>query len=178
MMDPNTAGGGRRGRKRRNRSGPPTGSDNRNQDGRRRKKRKKPRSNSHGGRSQARHSGLEPVKDNGSVLGQRVPQKRTQRQPTDGPPDAFALFCSYYLGVTVEDGYQKPTLDNTARRYGMPPEEIKNLLTQYDLDPDSMSRTDFDLEGAKLDVRLAPEGMSRTEIARDHFESYLACVED
>ena len=180
MMDANTAGGARRGRKRRGRGGPPSspsGAETRGLDARRRKKRKKPRSNSHGERATIRHSGLEPVKDNGSVLGRRVPQRR-EREATNGPPDAFALFCAYHLGVTSDDGYQKPSLDGTARRYGLPPDEIKGLLQQYDLDPESIARTDFDLEGAKLDVRLAPEGMSRTEIARDHFESYLACLGD
>jgi len=118
---------------------------------------------------------LEPLRDSSSVLGARVPQKRERQQP-DGPPDAFSLFCSYHLGVTPEDGYQKPSLNETARRFGLAPEEVKQLLTQYGLDPESLARSKFDLEGARLDIRVAPEGISRLEIARDHFAEYQECV--
>lgn len=118
---------------------------------------------------------LEPVRDSSSVLGARVPQKR-ERQQAEGPPDAFSLFCSYHLGVTPEDGYQKPSLNETARRFGMTPEEIKQLMSQYEIDPESLARSKFDLEGARLDIRVAPEGISRLEIAREHFGYYQEAI--
>jgi len=180
-MEPSPAGGGRRGRKRGGRSGTGTATLGEARSSNRRRKRRGRSAGGPGrggGRGRGRddhRAALEPVQDSGSVLGNRVVQKR-KRKATDGPPDAFGLFCSYHLGVTVDDGYQKPSLDGTARRYGMPPEEIKTLLTEYEIDPDTISKTEFDLEGAQLDIRLAPEGISRTEIAREHFESYRACL--
>jgi hypothetical protein len=120
---------------------------------------------------------LEPVRDSASVLGQRVPQKG-RREELEGPPDAFALFCAYHLGVTPDDGYQKPSLAETARRYGMKPEEIQQLLAEHQLDRESLANSDFDLEGARLDIRVAPEGISRVEIAREHFQEYLDCLKE
>jgi hypothetical protein len=94
-------------------------------------------------------------------------------QQQDGPPDAFALFCAYHLGITPSDGYQKPQLEEIARRFNMSPKEIRQLLGEFQLDDDAIRGSDFDLEGAKLDIRLAPEGISRTEAARDLWETYL-----
>lgn len=177
MMDSGPMGGTRRnGRKRiRGRAGPSTlANDNRGGavgDPRRRKRRRKIRGDGSNGRDL--RAALEPIQDHASVLGSRVVQKR-QRERPQGPPDAFGLFCAYHLGVTLDDGYQKPSLDSTARRFGISADEVKNLLKEYAIDHDSIANTDFDLEGARLDVKLAPEGISRTEIARDHFETYLA----
>ena len=83
----------------------------------------------------------------------------------EGPPDAFALFCAYHLGITPSDGYQNPQLEEIARRFSMSPKEIRQLLGEFQLDDESIRGSDFDLEGAKLDIRLAPEGISRTEVA-------------
>jgi hypothetical protein len=108
-----------------------------------------------------------------SILGGRqVAGERTTNELL-GDPSAFGLFCAYYLGVTPDDGYQKPSLDETARRYGISHDEVRQLLDEHRLDSESFKATSFDLEGAKLDVRLAPEGMSRIEIARDQYNDYL-----
>ena len=93
--------------------------------------------------------------------------------PTDSPPDAFTLFCFYHLGITPTDGYQRPHLEEVARRVSMPPKEVKALLGEFEIDDDAIRKIDFDLEGAKLDIRLAPEGISRTEVARDLWQDYL-----
>jgi hypothetical protein len=106
------------------------------------------------------------------VLGNRVPGERRSRAVA-GPPDAFELFCSYFLGITPDDGYQKPNLEEIARRHGMTAEEIKELLVKLDLEP-GVVRSTVDLEGALLDIRVAPAGISRTEIARDFFDEYVA----
>jgi len=180
-MDPSPAGGGRR-KKRGSRSGGGGGGDNRHRGGgggsnsnNKRRKRKRGRSGGPGQRGSLDRLPPSPVKDDTSILGGRTlrgtPEKRSCQ--LDGPPDGFGLFCAYHLGVTPDDGYQKPTLDETARRYGISIDEAKSLLIEHQLDPDTMSKADYDLEGAKLDVRLAPEGISRIEIARDQYSMYL-----
>lgn len=115
-----------------------------------------------------------PFGDDRSVLGGRAP-KTTERRglSTDGPPDAFTLFCAYHLGITPSDGYQKPQLEEVARRFNLSPKEIKELLGEFELDDGSMRKNGFDLEGAQMDIRLAPEGISRTVAARDLWEDLL-----
>jgi hypothetical protein len=116
-----------------------------------------------------------PFGDDKSVLGGRMLRSGERKTvPHDGgTPDAFALFCAYYLGITASDGYQKPQLEEVARRFGVSPKEIRELLGQHELDDESIRKVDFDLEGAQLDIRLAPEGISRTEVARDLWEDFL-----
>jgi hypothetical protein len=115
--------------------------------------------------------------DDRSVLGGRVPAQERRIPQEEGPPDAFALFCAYHLGITVSNGYHKPQPDEVARRFGLSPKELKELLKKFDLDEESIRRTDFDLSGAQLDIRVAPEGMSRIEIARDLFQDLIEAKE-
>jgi hypothetical protein len=115
-----------------------------------------------------------PFGDDRSVLAGRT-LKTTERRvlQSDGPPDAFMLFCAYHLGITPTDGYQKPQLEEVARRFNMSPKDVKALLGEHGLDDETVRQTDFDLEGAQLDIRLAPEGISRTEVARDLWQDFL-----
>lgn len=92
----------------------------------------------------------------------------------DGPPDAFTLFCAYHLGITAQDSYQKPQIEEIARRFALESKQLRELLLEYQLDEESLRKLDFDLEGAKMDVRVAPPGISRKAIARDFFEELLA----
>ena len=197
-MDPSPAGGGRRNKKRGSRSGGGGGGGGGGEGrggrpngggggGRGQQQQGRKRKRGRGGGnplSRASQDKLPPsaAKDDSSILGGRLsltgdqPNKERERE-LDGPPDGFGLFCAYHLGVTSDDGYQKPSLDETARRYGISHDEVRALLTEHKLDPETMGQTKFDLEGAKLDVRLAPEGISRIEIARDQYAEYLETFE-
>lgn len=118
----------------------------------------------------------EPGSFDDSVLGGRVLRGDRQGRSADGPPDAFGLFCAYYLGITPDDGYQKPNADEVARRHGLTPDRLKELLAEYELEPAKVRASSFDLEGAQLDIRLAPAGISRTEAAKSFYDEYLACI--
>jgi hypothetical protein len=121
----------------------------------------------------------EPLRDDSSILGSRPlrsmgqPDRRPVRAPVDGPPDAFTLFCAYHLGITPDDSYQKPQVDEVARRYGLSVDGLRGLLREHGLDEETVRRARFDIEGARLDIRVAPEGISRTEIARELYETFL-----
>jgi hypothetical protein len=158
MMDAGPAGGeGRRRKKSRGRNN-------------RRKQIKRPRNNhNHHHLTQP----ISPFPDERSILGGRVPRNSDRKFQEEGPPDAFDLFCAYYLGITATEGYYRPQLEDVARRFNMTSEEIKDLLTQYNLDEESVRRTPFDLAGAQLDIRVAPEGISRIEIARDLYQDFV-----
>lgn len=120
----------------------------------------------------------EPLRDDSSILGARPlrpmggqPERRSVHQ--EGPPDAFALFCAYHLGITYDDSYAKPQVDEVARRYGLSVDGLRSLLREHGLDEEAVRHVRFDIEGARLDIRVAPEGISRTEIARELYEMFL-----
>ena len=149
-------------------------------DGRRRgkKNRHRRRSKNRGGRTaQPERYMPEPLRDDSSILGARplrpVGQPERRSVHRDGPPDAFTLFCAYHLGITADDTYVKPQVDEIARRYGLTVDALRNLLREHGLDEEAIRRARFDIEGARLDIRVAPEGISRTEIARELYETFL-----
>jgi hypothetical protein len=113
--------------------------------------------------------------DDSSILGRRVPVQREQqrgpREPQQLTP--FNLFCAYHLGVTPDDRYHEPRMDEVARRFGISHDEVRKQLQTFGLDEATIKATGFDLAGAKLDIKLAPEGISRLESARDLFQEYL-----
>jgi hypothetical protein len=155
-------------------------------DGRRRGKKKNRQRRKRSKRNRSTQQHLDkfpqevPYADDRSVLAGRMLKNNGERRQvlsTDGPPDAFTLFCTYHLGITPTDGYQKPHLEEVARRFSMAPKELRALLGELELDDESVRKLDFDLEGAQLDIRLAPEGISRTEVARDLWQDYLQAKE-
>jgi len=56
-------------------------------------------------------------------------------------------------------------------------DELRALLIKFQLDEETLRRSRFDIVGAQLDVRVVPEGISRTEIARDLYEDYLETIQ-
>ena len=134
-----------------------------------------------GGQAGSANDRLPPTDgDSFSILGFRRANGNGQSQRDesasargDQPPDGFELFCAYHLGITIDERYQKPSLTEVARRFNVSPEELKTLLVQFRIDKETIEKSDFDLQGAQLDIRVAPEGISRREIARDHYEEYL-----
>ena len=54
----------------------------------------------------------------------------------------------------------------------MKPDELREALKEHGLDDQTMRQSSFDLKGAKMDMRLAPEGISRTESARELYEEF------
>lgn len=150
-------------------------------EGRRRKKKRQRRKRPKRSRMPQQQDRMPPethTLDDRSVLGGRVPRSQEKKAPPEeGPPDAFALFCAYHLGITSSDGYHKPHPDDVARRFGITPKELRELLKSFELDEEAIRQTDFDLSGAQLDIRVAPAGISRVEIARDLFQDYMEAKE-
>jgi hypothetical protein len=141
-------------------------------------KRKRPNKGHEGPRSSPPDKIYEGMGDDTSILGRRVPRTDGRRPfKEEGPPSEFALFCAYHLGITAADGYQKVQVDEVARRFGHTVETLRGLLRQNRLDEETMRKARFDLEGAQCDIRVAPEGISRTEIARDLYDDFLAARE-
>ena len=167
---PGGGDGRRRGRKGRGRHGRRKQQPNNNN---------RPRGNR--GHHQPQHEwyAKESSRDDSSVLGGRTITKPTGQRHSkdDGAPDGFTMFCAYHLGITPDDGFHEPRLDEVARRYGMKRDEVITLLKELKLDEESVRRSKYDMVGAKMDMRLAPEGISRTESARELYAEYVEAME-
>jgi hypothetical protein len=87
--------------------------------------------------------------------------------------DPFALFCAYHLGITADDGYQFQNLHQVAKRFGTSAGVIKQLLQDFGMDTDAIVHSTFDMAGAQVDIMNVPEGVSRTELARSLYETFL-----
>jgi hypothetical protein len=91
-------------------------------------------------------------------------------QPTGLLPlDPFTIFGALYLGLTGGDYYQPLQLPDLARRFGVSVGELKNKIHEFGLDRETVRHSGFDLEMAQLDIRVAPEGISRRELAKTWF---------
>lgn len=88
--------------------------------------------------------------------------------------DPFELFCAYHLGITPQDGYKAATLTEVARRFGVPPNVVKQALYDFNLDPTSVLNSSFDLALAQMDIQVSPPGVSKTELARGLYEEFMA----
>jgi hypothetical protein len=138
-------------------------SDDQNRGGRKRTKRRRRRKFSSG-------SGQPP--NIGSVT---TPTRANIPMPirTDGSINPFALFCALHLGIGPDDNYQPMGVPGVARRFGLEPRIIRESLRAYALDNESLRRIEYDLALARLDTRVVPDGMSRTDQARGDWKDFL-----
>jgi hypothetical protein len=81
----------------------------------------------------------------------------------------FSVFCALHLGITDTDGYSRQDLSTVARRFDASPEELQDFLDGHRLTRQDLRAVNFDLSSAQLDIQVAPEGISRTELARTLF---------
>ena len=88
--------------------------------------------------------------------------------------EPFALFCAYHLGITEEGGYRFQHIHQVAKRFGTNAGVIKQVLADFDMDSDTIVHSTFDMAGAQVDIMLAPEGINRTELAREFFAQFRA----
>jgi hypothetical protein len=86
--------------------------------------------------------------------------------------DAFSLFCAYHLGITEEGGYRFQNIHQVARRFGTNASVIRQLLADFRMDPDVIVHSDFEMADAQVDVMMAPEGVSRVEMAREIYSRF------
>ncbi len=88
--------------------------------------------------------------------------------------DAFSLFCAYHLGITAEGGYRFQNIHQVARRFGTNAAVVKQCLADLGMGPDVLVQSDFDMADAQVDIMMAPDGISRVELAREIFRRFRA----
>jgi hypothetical protein len=86
--------------------------------------------------------------------------------------DPCELFGAFYLGLTADDRYKLGTIRDVARRFSTKPAIIETLLAHFAMDGDAIARARFNVNLARLDLEVAPEGISRREITRQHFDEF------
>ena len=87
--------------------------------------------------------------------------------------DPFELFCAYHLGIEPNNIYKQANINQVSQRFGVEPATIKQATQKYGFDPESMLDKDFDLALAQLDIQVAPEGVSKIELAKVLYEEFL-----
>ena len=86
--------------------------------------------------------------------------------------DPIVLFAAYHLGVTEKNEYRPQNIHDLARRFRISPAQINEALTAYDLDAQTVMNTDFDIGMAQIDIKVAPQGISKMELARQLYEDF------
>lgn len=96
-------------------------------------------------------------------------------------PDTFRLFAFYHLGFDDEFRYRFRNLHAAARHFGATPDQVLAWLAQDRLDPDTLSRTEFNLaqaHGEAQDLEYRGAGRADKEaFARLAFARYLEALE-
>jgi hypothetical protein len=82
----------------------------------------------------------------------------------------FSVFCALHLGITEDDGYARQERACVARRFGLSPEQLDEYLAEHRLRDQDLRAIGFELASARLDMQVAPTGISRMELARGWFE--------
>jgi hypothetical protein len=100
------------------------------------------------------------------------PRQNPSPSATGAKIDAFDLFCAYHLGITSEGGYRIQNIHEVARRFGTNAAELRQVLTDYGMAADDIVHSGFDLPGAQVDIMVAPEGISRRELARPLYDEF------
>jgi len=92
--------------------------------------------------------------------------------PAGGEIDPFELFCAYHLGITASGGYHIQNIHEVARRFGTNAAALRQTLTAYGMDAEDLVHSGFDLASAQIDIMVAPEGVSRRELARPLYDEF------
>ena len=86
----------------------------------------------------------------------------------------FELFCVYHLGLDSNGvPSNKVSMKAATARFNMDPERIDKALHEFKIDRKTLSSAGFDMEMARLDVKVVPEGIDRVEVARTLFQELL-----
>ena len=83
------------------------------------------------------------------------------------------LFCAYHLGIGSDNTYRPTNLNQVAQRFGVEPGIIRQAAKDFGFDPATMLDKDFDLALAQLDIQVAPEGISKIELAKGIYDEFL-----
>jgi hypothetical protein len=133
---------------------------------------------SNNGKPQRPHSKRDdrPQNSNSQRRGNSNPRNQAAKSenPTSNSKlDAFSLFCAYHLGIGPDNTYRQTNLNQVAQRFGVEPAVIRQATKDFGFDPGMMLDKEFDLALAQLDIQVAPEGISKIELAKGIYDEFL-----
>jgi len=129
-----------------------------------------------GTRGRSRRRGRSRPGTNGPVPDHSGGRERRDQLPELTELSPFSVFCALHLGITATDGYAPQTVDSVASRFDLTAESLRSFLERHRLREGDLRSVDFDLASAQLDIQVAPEGISRTELARTLFAELKAML--
>lgn len=132
------------------------------------------------GKRKGRRDSSKSSRGNSRSRSNPTKQKFGGREPTQPAPERtedlklepFDLFCSYYLGITPDNRYKKPNVGVLAQQFGCSPNDIELTLRKHGMDKHTLKSVEYDMSLAQLDVRVAPDGLDKRELARPLFEEF------
>jgi hypothetical protein len=89
------------------------------------------------------------------------------------PLTPFEMFCAYHLGIIENNGYRKSKARDVARLFDVSLQEFQEAMRRFGLERSAMKTCGYDLEIAQLDIRVAPDGIDRRELAKGLFDELL-----
>jgi len=101
-----------------------------------------------------------------------VPRQQVAGSSAGRSIDTFELFCAYHLGITPDGGYRIQNIHEVARRFGTNAGELRQILADRGMAADDIVHSGFDLPSAQVDIMVAPEGISRRELARPLYDEF------
>ena len=117
-----------------------------------------------------------PQNSNSQRRGHSNPRNQVAKSEniaSDSKLDAFNLFCAYHLGIGPDNTYRQTNLNQVAQRFGVEPAVIRQATIDFGFDPGTMLDKEFDLALAQLDIQVAPEGISKIELAKGIYDEFL-----
>lgn len=103
---------------------------------------------------------------------QRDDRRSTPPPVGDGTVEPFELFCSLHLHITHDNRYRSQSMQDIARRFGVSVAELQVKIHELGMDVETVKQSGFDMEMAQMDIKVAPVGISRFELARPWFEEF------
>ena len=145
---------------------------------RRRRPRRKDRTGGPQGARKAKTHGRKRPNKRGKPKIPNAPNAQTGPSPAakryfTGELNEFELFCAYHLKLNERGIPANIEMKSVAARFGVAPPDIEEALVDYRIDDKVVSTSDFDVELARLDIKVAPEGIDRVEVARTLFQELL-----
>ena len=89
--------------------------------------------------------------------------------------DPYELFAAFHLGLAPNGRYRKQGVRDVARRFNCGQRDVQDALTILCMDRVSLRKMRFEPEWAELDIKVAPEGIDRGEVAKTLYQEFLEC---
>ena len=77
------------------------------------------------------------------------------------------------MGISPTNQYRPSNINEVSNRFKLETGVTRQILKEYGMDSAALLDRDFDMAMAQLDIQVAPDGVNRTELARNIFEDFL-----